>query len=83
MMIGTIDVSAFGGPVSPIPFGPTQPSPPTTQISAMNSPPSVSSRSERARMKSSSRAAISRNASPISGSIAVSVASRNSSSMTA
>ncbi len=82
MMIGTIAVSAFGGPVSPSPFGPSQPSAPPIQTSATTRPARVSSRSERARMKSRSSPAINSNASPTRGSMAVSVALRNSSSMT-
>ncbi len=44
MMIGTIVVSEFGGPVRPSAFGPSQPSAPTIQIIDVRSPISVSSR---------------------------------------
>ena len=82
-MIGTIVVSELGGPIRPSAPGPSQPSAPMTQIREKSRPVSVSSRSERARKKSRSSATMSSSASPISGSIPVSVASRYSSSITA
>ncbi len=62
--------------------GPSQPSAPITQISERSSPASVSSISERVRRKSTSNAAISSSASPMSGSIPCSVACLYSSSIT-
>ena len=83
MITGTSAVSELGAPISPSALGPSQPSPPTTHMMESTSPVSVSSISERARVKSSSSAAISSSASPMSGPIPSSVARLYSSSMTA
>ena len=81
-IIGTIAVSELGGPVRPSAFGPSQPSAPRIQIIDMRRPTSVSTRSEIVRMKTTIRAIISRNASPIRGNIPSSVAFLYSSSIT-
>ena len=83
MMIGTIDVSGFGGPTIPNPFGPNQPSAPTIQMIETNSPTSVRTRSDIERMNSRIKNAISKSAIPINGATPVSVPSTNSSSITA
>ena len=83
MMTGTIAVSELGGPITRSPFGPSQPSAPTPHMIATISPSSVSNMSDRARVKSRSRAAISNSASPTSGPIPSSVAFLYASSMIA
>ena len=80
MMTGTIVESELGGPISPSPFGPSQPSAPTMQTIDMKRPASASSMSDTARVKSSSSTAISSSASPISGAMPCSVACLYSSS---
>ena len=82
MITGTIAVSELGGPMRPSPFGPSQPSAPTIHVSEKISPASVSSMSERVRVKTSSSTAISTSARPISGAIPSSVAFLYSSSTT-
>ena len=82
MMTGTITVSELGGPIAPRPSGPSQPSAPTTHTMEMISPISVVNMSDRVRVKTSSRPAISNSARPKSGAIADSVASLYSSSIT-
>ena len=74
MTTGTIAVSKLGGPIRPRAFGPSQPSAPTTQVIEKTSPASVSSMSDRVRVNSRNRAAISSSARPISGPIPSSVA---------
>ena len=74
-MIGTVAVSAFGGPIRFKAPGPSQLSAPTVQTTASTSPVSVSSRSESVRMKSSISNAITSSANPTSGSMPVLVAS--------
>ena len=82
MMMGTMTERELGGPMMRRPLGPSQPSAPTIQMMAMKSPVSVSSRSERVRMKSRTSMAMSRSARPIRGAMPSSVALLYSSSKT-
>ena len=80
MMTGTIAVRELGGPIRPIPSGPSQPSAPIIQVNDRMSPNSVRSVSEIVRVNRKSSPVISSSASPISGAIPDSVASLYSSS---
>ena len=82
-MIGIITDIPLGRPVTPSPFGPNQPSSPTSQINETTSPSSVNRTSEIERKKNSSSAAIKTSAIPISGAVPVRLASVYSCSITA
>ena len=67
MSIGMITDTPLGRPRKPSPFGPSQPSAPTTHTMDMIRPASDNTRSEGDRRKRNIRAAISTKAPPISG----------------